>query len=126
MTVAAQGVISRSMDYEPKQNLTSGTDSTCLGEIQQFESPVLPDSSVLSVNSVSILKTCILNLIFLCELPIGIPRLPCHFSMAKAVSATVELINSVTSDTVNLFNFAICAFASKCLPFELGPCSDGW
>jgi hypothetical protein len=32
----------------------------------------------------------------------------------------------VTSDTVNSFNFAICAFASKCLPIGLVPCSDGW
>jgi len=30
------------------------------------------------------------------------------------------------SDTVNSFNIAICAFASKGLPIELVPCSDGW
>ena len=57
MTVVAQGLISRCMDYVPKQNLTCGTNSRCLGEIQQFESPLLPVYSVLSVNSVSILET---------------------------------------------------------------------
>ena len=61
-----------------------------------------------------------------CELTIGIPRLPCRSSMAKAVSSTVELVNRVTSDTVNSFNFEICALGSKCLPIELVPCSDGW
>jgi hypothetical protein len=75
--------------------------------------------SVLSVNSVSIVKTRMVNLIFLCEHTIRIPQLPCQFSMAKAVSSTIELVKSVTSDTVNLFNFAICAFASKCLAIEL-------
>jgi len=66
------------------------------------------------------------NLIFLCELTIRIPRLPCRFNMANTVSSTVELVNSVTSDSVNSFNFAICAFASKCLPIELVTRSDGW
>jgi len=46
--------------------------------------------------------------------------------MATAVSSTVELVNSVTSDCVNSFNFAMWAFASKCFPIELVPCSDGW
>jgi hypothetical protein len=32
----------------------------------------------------------------------------------------------VTSDSVNSFNFAMWAFASKCCPIELVPCSDGW
>jgi len=63
---------------------------------------------------------------FLCKLTIGIPRLPCRLSLAKAVSSTVELVHLVTSDTLNLFNFAIRAFASKCLPIELVPCTDGW
>jgi len=66
------------------------------------------------------------NMIFLCKLTIVIPRLPCLFKMAKAVSLTVELVNSVTSDSVNSFNFAMWAFASKCFPIELVPCSDGW
>ena len=66
------------------------------------------------------------NLNFLCELTIGIRRLPCRLSMVKAVSLTIELVNSVTSDNVNLFNFEICTSASECLPIELVPCSDGW
>ena len=63
---------------------------------------------------------------FLGELTIGIPGLPWLWSMAKSVSSTVELVSSVTSDTVNSFNFAMCADACKCLPIELVPCSDGW
>jgi len=66
------------------------------------------------------------NLNFLCKLTIVILRLPSLFKMAKAVSSTVVLVNSVTSDSVNSFNFAMWAFASKCFPIELVPCSDGW
>jgi len=39
MTIIAQDLGSRSMEYEPKQTLTSGSDSTCLGEIRKFQSP---------------------------------------------------------------------------------------
>jgi len=46
-------------------------------------------------------------MIFLCELTIVIPQLSSLFKMAKAVSSTVEVVNSVTSDSVNLFNFAM-------------------
>jgi len=66
------------------------------------------------------------NMIWLCELTIVIPRLPCLFSMAKTLSSTVELVNSVTADSANSFNFAMWAFTSKCYPIELVPCSDGW
>jgi hypothetical protein len=48
-----------------------------------------------------------LNLILFCKLTIVIPRLPCRLRMAKAVSLTVKLVNSVTSDCVNLFNFVM-------------------
>ena len=65
-------------------------------------------------------------MIFLCKLTILSPRLPWLFRMAKAISSTVELANSVTSDSVNLFNFAMWAFASNCFSIELVPCSDGW
>jgi len=65
-------------------------------------------------------------MIFLCELTSVIPRLPCLFRMAKAVSSPVELVNSVTSNWVNLFNFGMWAYASKCFPIELVPCSDEW
>ena len=47
------------------------------------------------------------NLILLYELPIVIARLPGLCRMANAVSSTVELVNSVTSDSVNFFNFAM-------------------
>jgi hypothetical protein len=77
------------MEYDTKQNLTGGTDSRCLGEIRQFESPLLPVLSGFSVNSVSILQSGMVKLIVLCKLTIGIPRLACCFSMANAVSATV-------------------------------------
>ena len=43
----------------------------------------------------------------LCEHTIVIPRLPCLFRLANAVSFTVELVNLVTSDSVNSFNFAM-------------------
>ena len=71
-------------------------------------------------------STWMSNLVFLCKLTIVIPRLPCLFRLAKAVSATVKLVNSVTSDSVNSFNFAMWAVASKCFPVELVPWSDGW
>jgi len=59
------------------------------------------------------------------DLTIVVPRHPCLFSTAKAVSLTVYLVNSHTSESVNSFNFAMCAFASKCFPIELVPCSVG-
>jgi len=65
------------------------------------------------------------NVNFICKLSIVIPQLPCLFSMANAVSSTVELINFVTSNSVNLFNSAMCTFARKCFPTELVPWSNG-
>jgi len=62
---------------------------------------------------------------FIWDLTIVIPQLPCLFSIAKAVSSTVDIVNSDTSDSVNLSNFAMCAFASMCYPIELVPWSDG-
>jgi len=66
------------------------------------------------------------NMNFLSKLTIVIPLLPCLFRMAKAVSSTITLVNSVTSVSVNSFNFAMWAFPSKCFPIELVPWSDGW
>jgi len=66
------------------------------------------------------------NMIFLCELTIVIPRLHCLVRIGKAVSSTTELVNSVTTDSVNSSHFAMWAFASKCFTIELVPCSDGW
>jgi len=63
---------------------------------------------------------------FLCKLNIVITRLPCLFRIAKAVSSTVELVNSETFDSVNLFSFARCVFASRCFPIQLVRCADGW
>jgi len=71
-------------------------------------------------------STWMSNMIILCELTVVIPRLPCIFRITNAVASTVELVNSVTSDGMNSFNFASRAFASKCFPMELVPCSDGW
>jgi len=65
-------------------------------------------------------------MIFLSEFTIVIPQLPCVFRMAKAVLSTFELVNSVTSDSVNPFNFVMWACARKCSPIELVPFSDGW
>jgi len=66
------------------------------------------------------------NMISLCELTIVIPQLPGVFRMGKAVSSTIEVVNSVTSDSVNSFHFVMWAYASKCFVIELVPCSDGW
>jgi hypothetical protein len=46
-------------------------------------------------------------MLFLYTLTIVIPRIPRLFRMAKAVSSTVELVNSVTSDYVISVNFAM-------------------
>jgi len=46
-------------------------------------------------------------MIFLCKLTIVIPRLLCLFRIAKAVSSTVEMVNSVTSYFVDSFDFAM-------------------
>ena len=59
-----------------------------------------------------------LNMTFLCELTLGIPRLPCLLSMAKAVSSTIELVNSVTSDSVNSFNFVMCTLPASVSPLS--------
>jgi len=66
------------------------------------------------------------NIICFCERTTVIARLHCLFSIGKAVSSTIELVNSVTSNYINLFNFAMWAFASKWFPIEVVPCSDGW
>jgi len=52
------------------------------------------------------------NMNSFCEHTIVIPQLPCLFRMAKSDSLTIELVNSVTSDSVISFNYAIRAFAS--------------
>ena len=66
------------------------------------------------------------NMNFLCRLTIVIPRLRWLFSTFKAVSWTVYLVESVTSDCVHSCNFVMWTTASKVLPIELVPCCDGW
>jgi hypothetical protein len=65
-------------------------------------------------------------MIFFLEVTIVMCPLPCLFRMAKAVSFTIELVNSVTSYYVNSINFETWAFASFCFLNRLVPCSDGW
>jgi len=66
------------------------------------------------------------NIDFHCKCTIVITQHPCHLRMAKGVSLTVKIVNSVTSNCVHSFNLAMWAFASMCCPIELVPCSDGW
>jgi hypothetical protein len=47
------------------------------------------------------------NINFLCELTILIHHLPSFFRIAKAVSSTVKLVNTVTSDSVESINFVM-------------------
>jgi len=63
---------------------------------------------------------------FLCELTVVIAGLPCLICMANAASSMVVPDNSETSDSGNLCQFAMCAFASMCSHIELVSCSDGW
>jgi len=62
---------------------------------------------------------------FFCELTVEIRWLPSLFNMGKSVSSTGLLVNSETSNSVNSFNFPMCAFLSKCFPMELFLYSDG-
>jgi len=78
-----------------------------------------------SVNEINIDTTTLLNTNLFCILTIVIPRLPCLFNIANAVSWKVVLVNSDTSDSVSSFNVAICLVASKCYHTELVPCSEG-
>jgi len=114
------------VEHEPQQTPTWVSYSTCLGEIQLFASPLLPVWSNLSVNSVNIDRTEMSNMNLSCNLRSVIPWRLCLFYKPKAVSWSIELVNSVTSDSVNSFHFTMCTFASMCFPIELVPCSDGW
>jgi len=53
MTVIAPDLGKCSMEYEPKRSLSADSDSTCVGEIQMFQSLELLVSNVLSVISVN-------------------------------------------------------------------------
>jgi hypothetical protein len=91
--------------------------------IGRFGSLLLPVWSILSVNSINIGETEQSNMNVLLELVNVIPRLPCLFNTAKAVSSIVVLVNSETSDSGNSYNFEICTFARKHYPMVLVPCA---
>ena len=119
ITIVAPVVLSHSIESQPKHILTSGSDSMYLGESQQFEIPSLPACSVLSVSSVNIDNMKISNMNFLWELTFVIPQLPCIISMAIAVISTFELVNSVTSDSVNFSTSTLC-FCQQVFPPRAG------
>jgi len=125
-TVIAGGLKHCSMDCEPKEILTWGSNSRCLGEIRQFGSPFLLVWSILAVNSVNICKTKLSNINILGKCTIQIPPLNCLFKMAKAISSTFELANSVTTDFLTSFICAMSTLASKWYATELMPYSEGW
>jgi len=106
--------------------LTWCSNSRYLYDSRQLASSLLPDQSDLSVSYYNIDKFELSNMNFFCELTILIPWLPCLFNKANAVSSTVVLDESETSDSVNSFNFAMCTFASNCFHMEQVPWFDGW
>lgn len=63
---------------------------------------------------------------FFCKHTIVIPRLPWLFTIAKAVSSMVVLVNLETSNTVDSFIFGMSAFACQYMAIELVRYSDGW
>jgi len=62
---------------------------------------------------------------FHCILTMLIPRLHYIFSMNTAGLSTIKLLDAVTSDTVNSFDFAMYALASKCIHIESVQSCDG-
>jgi hypothetical protein len=78
------------------------------------------------VNAGNIVDTKMSNMNGISELYIVIPQHPWLYSMAKAVPWTIEHINSVTLNSVNLYKFEISASVSKCFHIELIYCSDVW
>jgi hypothetical protein len=46
-------------------------------------------------------------MIWLWEVAIVIPQLPCLFSIAQGFSVTLKLVNSMTSESVDSFTFAM-------------------
>jgi len=124
MTIIAPDLMEHFMEYVLNEILTWGSHSRCLSEIWHFDNPSLPVWSLFSVVSVKIDTTRLSNINFLCELTIVIPCLPCLFSMAKVGWLTIEPVNSVSSNSVNLFNFTMIPFACKCFPIEQVQCSD--
>lgn len=71
-------------------------------------------------------STWISNMNYLYQRTIVIPQLPGFFRMAKTISSPLKLVNSITSNSVNRFNFMMWTLASKWFPVALVPCSNGW
>jgi hypothetical protein len=107
VAIVARDLILHSIEYELKQIPTRCSDDRGLGEIRWYQSPLLEDFSVLSVNSANINTIQMSNGNVLYELTNGIPQIPCLSSMGIAVSSTVEFVNLTTSDLVNLFSIAM-------------------
>jgi len=124
--IAAVGSILHSMEYEQKQIITWDSVSRCLSENRKLQCLQLPVWSVFSVNVCSINKTWMVNRNFHRECTILIGPVPYLFSVAQAISSTVELVNCKTSDLVNSFNYAMCIYVTSCFPIELVPCSERW
>ena len=125
-TVIPQNLIKRSMGYKPKQTLTWTSVTMYHVDIRKILSPLQPVWSVLSVSSVDMDQTWMSNMNFLCELTIAIPWLACLLRMATAVSLRFELVNSLTSDSFNLFYAAMWAVPRRLFLIELFAWSDGW
>jgi hypothetical protein len=106
------------MDYVLKQFLMWGINAIFRGDIWSLQSPYISVWRALFAKSVNIDRILILNMNFHCEHTIVFPWLCCLFNMAKAAPPNFELRNSVTCDTVNLYNFGLCAFAHQCFTTE--------
>ena len=81
--------------------------------------------SVVCVNWVNMDQTWMSNMNLLWELTIVISQLCCLFRKPNAVLLTIKQVTSITSYSVYSFDVAMWAFASKCNPIQLVPCSDG-
>jgi len=62
---------------------------------------------------------------FLYQPSILIPQLPYYFTMAKAVSSTVELVHSLKSDSFTSFILGMWVFNSTCFLIKLVSCING-
>lgn len=112
MTLRVIGWLMWSIQYKTIQILIRGSNSSCLGDIQQFKSSLLPVWSNLSLKSVYVVNTLMSYTNLLCTFTNAIPPLPCLFRISKAVQSTFELVNSVTSHSVTSCKipiFVVCA-----------------
>jgi len=82
ITIQSRDFTYCSIKYGLTDILAWGSDSRCLGEIWQYQSPSRQGWSVLSGNSVNINQTYMSNMDFLCILTIAIPWLASLIRMA--------------------------------------------